>query len=647
MPKFSRGKGNFKQKYTPGEYVTKDRKDSGVPEQPRMDGNSTFLSKIAFKDLGYARPITVQANPTAEATKSAVPYAIINSTNAVWEADYPGANNTAGNTIPLLANSNKSKLLNNFDIAKVDLVVKYLYSAIRETDINQALNVQLGKSMSEALSKAYSETYIQMPLFNDLITSSMKNCDPLNRTQALIWYQTMLQNISSVPAKYNLLLSMEQHLKDMSYNRDVSPLDDIFGLLRKNAFRAQITAFSNIITGEYFDLTWFQQVNTLTMVPSRKSDDMRNPLLIIDASHDIPSLKITTDEPNEADRIVVLDSNNYKVKKPVWMQNPADPNDPKTISFQEAIATVIKLLSPYNVLSWAREVTNGLTDTNPTAYFNNIKFLMEDIRSVMNKFPSDVADIRTVLDIANRAGLNRWKRGVAFEVTRDMNYQPVFNKLCNDVFINYLASPNSIMYDDTTMRWKFYTLWDEFLGIPKYDRVSGGSFLSFSTRQFESSVTPSTDTKFLVPKLFDIPSTGYSSISALNRQGIKANIGFTIYSKTQINNSAIYNRLNPLSSPDYDQRIPFADLSSGYAQIPDVGSALTMFMNKLFGLGNIKISSTKTNEHLNAEIICATDIQLDDVSNQLIAFAQAYAPFKVYNPVKERTVGFRQVPSLI
>jgi len=631
----------FKDKaYIPGEYDIRDRQDSGIPTKDKVDNTSNLLAKATFKDLAYAKPITVEANPTAEATRSSDPYAIINSTNQVWEANYPGSNNMAGNTLPLLLNSGSSKLLNEFDCGKVDLIIKYLYAAIKPTDINQALNVQLGKSMSEALSKAYSETYIQMPFFQDTITSSMINCDAGNRTQAFIWYQTMLQNIAAVPAKYNLLVSLEQHLKNSCYNRNVAPLDDLFGLLRKNSFRSKINAFSNIITGEYFDMSWFKQTNTLTMVPSRKSNDMRHPLLVIDATHDIPDLTITTVGGTTGD---VIDSTNYNITIPA---GSGTPYDGQTLTFREAIAGLIRLLSPYNVLAWSRQYTQGTVSTNPTQYFNSIVYMTEAIRQTLARFPSDVADIRTVLDVANRAGLNRWVRGVYFDITREMNYQPVFNKLCNDVFVNYLASPNTIYYDNVTLRWKFYSLWNEFLGIPKYDKINGGSFLSFSTRKFQSTVVPSTDTKYLIPKLFDIPSAGSAKITFVNRLGIVADLTYTVYNATQLANSTIYNRINTLGFTDYDQRIPTADISSGYSQVPEVGSCLYRLMTNLFNLGNIKISASDTNEMVDSEIVSAVDVELDDVSNAIIAFAQAYAPFKVYTPTVERTIGFRENPNM-
>lgn len=619
--------------YIPGEYDVRDRQDAGIPMKEDSTINTT-LNGMAFKDLSFAKPITVIANPTAEATKAAVPYAIINNTNRVVDAKYPGSSNFAGNTMPLLTNSANSKLLNTFDVAKLALEVNYLYAAIKENDINQALNVQYGKSMTEALSKAYSETYINLPLWaaSTTIESSMKNCDVNNRTQVFFWYQTMLQNIATIPAKYNLLVSLEQHLKDCCYNRDVAPLDDLFGLLRKNSFRAKINAFSNHITGEYFDIGWFKQINTLTMVPSRKTNSMQDPLLIIDAVHKVPSLIIKYSD------VEVLNSDQFKVNLPTSAGELSGLQD-----FDVAIAYCISCLSPYNVLTWARQYTQGLSTVTPLAYFNNISNTIDAIRNSLAGFPSAVADIRTVLDVANRANLNRWVRGIYFDVTKEMNYQPVFNKLVNDIFVNYLASPDKITYDLTTLRWKYFVLWDKYLGIPAYDRRNGGSFLTFSTRNFDDIITPSTDTQYLIPKLFKVSAA--DTCFASNRLGISIDMTYKVFTNTEVNEDQIFTRLNPLGYTDFDLRVPTVNITSGYTDISTIGSSIFQFINNLFGIGQIEVEDNVFNKTLSSDLICAVDIELDDVSNNMIAFAQAYAPFKVYAPIKERTIGFSDNPA--
>jgi hypothetical protein len=366
---------------------------------------------------------------------------------------------------------------------------------------------------------------------------------------------------------------------------------------------------------------------------------MRDPLLIIDGYYDVPDLLMINPDTG----VTAIDSNNYGIQLPEGA--PYYQSD--KVRFEVGIHALITMLSPYNILKWSRQLTEGLTSITPTQYFNRIVELTDLLRSALIRFPSDVADIRTALDTANRVGLNRWVRGVYFDVTKEMNYEPVFNKLCNDVFINYLASPNKIYYDNHTLRYKFYSLWNEYLGIPKFDQVNGGAFLSFSTRQFDDKITPSTNIQYLIPKLFDIPSAGYSDIEAVNRLGITATIGYQVYNANDIAASTIYNRLNGLKLADYTQRIPYANIAKGYSNIPEVGSAMYLLLTRLFNLGNIQVSDTVVNETLNNEIVSAIDIEMDDISNAMITFAQAYAPFKVYTQNSERTMGFKNIPTII
>lgn len=591
------------------------RRDCGSPSQEEVSESSTYLQKETFRGLGFGRPITTYANPQAEASKGADPYAIVNNTNPVVDAKYGGSNNFAGNTLPQLLNNTNSKMLNNFDSAELSMIIKYLYMAIDPTDKNQAVNVQFGKAIDEALSRAYAETYITLPFFTATIESSMINVDQAKRTAALTWYQTMLQNIAAIPSKYNMLISLEQHLKDMCYNRNVPALDDLFGQLRKNSFRAKVKACSNILQSEYFDVDWYKQINTLTMVPSRKSNSMSDPLLVINAIHDVPTIKITElgmEQPT-------IDSENYKIKgKPI----------------ENEIASVIALMSPLSVIKWARQYSEGTTSVNPTGYFNAIEKKLTEIKQCLDRFPSDVGIIRVALSVANRAGLNNWVQGVYIDTTKEGNYQPKYNKLCNDVFVCNLATSNSMTLDDTTYRWKFSTLWDKYTGLAKFDQVSGGSFLVFSTREIPTATDYTTST-YLLPKLFDVVD---SSVSMVNRLGVSVPITYKTMNKQELADNKIMCRLNPLSA-NIDIRLPLVTLT-GITNLTDIASSVYQFINNVFGIGCVQLSESEFDYACNSDKICFVDVELDDVSNSVISYAQAYAPFKVYAPVKSRLIGF-------
>lgn len=81
----------------------------------------------------------------------------------------------------------------------------------------------------------------------------MPNMDKGNRGIALVFYQTVLQNIACILAKYNQLRSLETHLIDMGFRREAPLIHKLFGLFKKKAFIAILDSLSNYIVGEYFD----------------------------------------------------------------------------------------------------------------------------------------------------------------------------------------------------------------------------------------------------------------------------------------------------------------------------------------------------------------------------------------------------------
>lgn len=69
----------------------------------------------------------------------------------------------------------------------------------------------------------------------------------------LVWYQTVLQNLAAIPAKFNSLMSIRQTLIDMGYNNEAPFTTEIFNLMSKATFKGAINAISNFVTGEFFD----------------------------------------------------------------------------------------------------------------------------------------------------------------------------------------------------------------------------------------------------------------------------------------------------------------------------------------------------------------------------------------------------------
>lgn len=101
---------------------------------------------------------------------------------------------------------------------------------------------ELNESQKILKAKAESKAVKQMP-----------NMDSTNRGLALVFYQSILQNIAGVLAKYNQLRSLETHLVDMGFRREAPLTHKLFGLLKKKSFIAILNSLSNYLVGEYFD----------------------------------------------------------------------------------------------------------------------------------------------------------------------------------------------------------------------------------------------------------------------------------------------------------------------------------------------------------------------------------------------------------
>lgn len=334
-------------------FINDPQKDSGTPDpkEKDVDKESGYFQTRAFKDLRFG-PITVAANPNVEGTTAAQPYAIIASSNRVADASYPGTRCLAGNTIQQLLNSTNSKLQNCFDIGNMKLRLHYLYLAINSSDKNQALNKQMGAAIDEALSFGYSEMLTQLPFYTDTVTSSMPQMDGNNKGAALVWYESMLLNTASIPAKYLETRSLEKEVTDMGFNKEAPIIHDLYGLLKKAAFISVINGISKYTQGEYFDNYWFKQMNVLCNVPSRKSKSMTDPLLTIRGVHALPEVSLTSSGAQSP----YFDSSTYT----------ATVGD-VTYTAEELVAAILDDLDVHSIVKWARDRYYGNTAVTPQA----------------------------------------------------------------------------------------------------------------------------------------------------------------------------------------------------------------------------------------------------------------------------------------
>lgn len=617
-------------------YSYQPKQDAELPkkEEPNMEAN--LLQQVTFKSLSLAEPVTVYADPDSQGTKSAVPYAIINKTNPVVNGNYGDKSTLAGNSFPQILNNTTTRLLNLFDCITLPIDLNYLYMNIDGQSHNTAVNIEIEKSIAEALSTTYGQMYTQLPFFTRQITSPgtqgvNSNVMPSNGSNYnifLTWYQTNLQNIALIPGRYNLLMAMKDTLKNMSYNRESNILNDLYGLLAKNSFRAKISSVSDVIKGEYFDMKWREQINTLTMVPCRKTSSMSDPLMTLNPIMKVPSILVK----DATGTTTLIDDYTFAL-------NIGTSQNPNYLTLDQAVRQVITWMDPVNVLAWARQYNNNTSVITPTQYFNNLDLYLDYIKIMANRFEVAGEDIRVVLSVATKAGLCNWVQGIKWDVESKMSYEPVYNKIVEDVFKSYFASSGALKFDTTTYRWKYYSMWNKYLGIPKFDQKTGGAFLTISTRGIDTSTdTNFTTSKYLLPVLFDVSSAKVATM--YTRLGTAVNITYTEKNAATITQDKVLNRLNPINFQDLVVRIPTIDLTA-FSDIPQIASPAYQMLANLFGLGMLEIAQDTYDTCCNSDNICYVDIELDDISNEVIVFAQTRAPFKVYNN-KTNLIGFNK-----
>lgn len=162
-----------------------------------------------------------------------------------------------------------------------------------------------------------------------------------------------------------------------------------------------------------------------------------------------------------------------------------------------------------------------------------------------------------------------------------------------------------------------------------YDKVTGGSFLTFSVRE---AVLPAgasaNDARYLTPRLFDVVD---KSVELVARSGIRVPIEYEVIDSATIKANSILARLIPFNSMNVDMRMPKGDITNVTTN-KGAASALYDAIETTFGFGKViydEAGTSKTDISLNRDYICFLDVQMGDVANAMITYARTYSPFRV------------------
>lgn len=661
MPRYY--KKNFKSRDNRKGLIIEDISfKGGVPNKEKVENDSLLFNHKAFRDLQNVGNIEVKADPNSEAAKGSYPYFIINSGNKVIDANYAGYDNIFGNVLTRLQNSDKSKLLNIYDIVTVNFRLNYLYLCYKTSETtnhnNVAVNREMLKGFYEAISKAYSTMTTALPYYtNSIVAVDAPELTGLSDTEkelygkmmGILHYQTVQQNAVSPLSKYIETMSLEQTVLDMSYRREAPLITALYGLLKKKAFIANLNSIGTSILGEYFDDNWYKQMNMLAFVPSRKSNAMTEPLMTATCTTLIPRVKFQVPVEDD-DPITYYDSNDLKTTgifiNPDTFEFEGTTENPITLSFEQLIYRLNRMLDVSTILRWARSLNTDPESvgslTTPSAYYQQgiIKFI-ERINVILTKFTTSMTDVRTFIDKLAESGMVYWHKGMSIKVDKVEDYKPVYNVALHNMISAYVGGSAEMTYDINTQRWECSSLWNKYTGIAEFDKKSGGAFLTFGLRKLNLGSLTSDDTAMCIPIIFASELQENSSKCLItSRLGLTHTL--TSDSSANVLQNPHLARLDPLNV-GFKVKVPQVDISSltfTDNEKYNCCSALLALFGTIFGYGKVKYTSTTYQVTCDPDFICFLDIQLEDVSNEMIQFCRNYSPFRVSTSNGRRTMGF-------
>lgn len=622
-----KNKKNFKTQ--PDEQlVDQPPKNSGLPTR-EYEINPSFQKK-AFKDLSFGS-FTMKVDPNQEVTYQSDPYAILNRVNPVVDAAYPGNDNTSGSIVPQLANGSTSTFAKAPDSLQMIIKINYLFCYLTNKSnadkqvVSEKTFGRVNQKMlipyREILNTISAEAYYDLPFFKWFAEGGFTDDSLLD---VLLNYQSIIQAVTTVPLRYRVIRSLEKHLKDMCYMNGAMNLNNMFGRLKKAAFINQVKAVSESVMYHYLDQYWFKQIAMLVAIPCRKANDMVNPLIDIIPEYDInESLKVYSDSTKTT---TLIDFSSYH-------------------NLMSAISDVLNKLSPQYMLNMARSASTN--ETAIVAWSNSISDACGTIITEMNKLTADFADLIVAFKRMAKVGITEWKIGQFVSIDKlEENYEPKFNKLIYDIMRSAFTGSRDITYDTITNKWDHLDLWDKYLGIASYDYKSGGSILSFSTKDVVRTGSPDS---VAYPALFygtavsgehgaTINNALQATVLTRNQEMYYINV-----TKTQITSGAIgrsFGRLSPISSQDNVYfKVPQIDISA-ISATPKYQGWLQNLMIELFGYEDAIVATSTHNYMASQDAFCFVDVEVDDQTNAVETFVRQHSPFRVIKTTLDTQLGF-------
>lgn len=602
-------RGKSREKNTPEtKAVNRAPVNSGTPTPPsstRSQTSETFV-KRSFSDLSFYKSIQVKADPNTEISETADPYAVLNYTNVVIDANYAGKPNAAGNIVLQLARGSNSTFQDISDYIRLKIKLNYNYQKLTATSkAPQAINDQTNNIWLDVQSKLQAEAFYNIPFFSWEVTGTTFYSDTL--LDIVNYYQVFLQTAIMIPLTYRKVLSMEKHLKDMTFYKGSAIVERFYGMIKKSSFKALVDTISKGVSSNFIDTKWFEEVSLFVTTPSRKSNSMNEALMDIWATY----------EHND-DLTVSINTGSSSTEL---------FNTGSLASFFTNAEYVFDNLSLETILSKSRLATSS---TNPNDWFNPIVTALTVMSGFVNEFNTKFNDMNVAFKSMVRLDLTEWKPGQYVETSNiDNTYAPKYNVMIEDIYRSIFSGSASISYNNTINKWIIYDLWDEFTGIPRYTKDTGGAFLTFAAKDIDSTGAPA---NILYPVLFS-----FNTSKIVTRVGTTIPMTRTLHTFT--------------NSPEISRLIPLGNLDAIVGAFPtiDIGSLASAKSKSWVSNMQLKLMgwyyNTQGSTNFIAALpsrICLVDIEQDDVTNAMIDFIRQTSPFRTIKPTNMVQIGFKR-----
>lgn len=634
-------KKNIKDKKSINEFTNNVDVNQNVRTKDWQEKNSSEYMSVRISDLRNVQPLTTYIQPGILASRSATIYPLIDKFNPMIAYNFGATRNVTGNIIPKIITDPNSRFNAVFDSLSLKLNFRYMFLAVNsDSQVNLMGNELLQTTCLDALAKGSALQFTELGFFNYVHTTegaktapqlpgSSEGSRPMDaRVTALVWYQCFVLNIFNLFQKVFQCFSLEDILINKGFQRESAFTTQLFGLLKKKSFITSMQSITDKLKDFYIDMETIKDNGTIANMASAKSMGMIDPLMTAVTTYDMPTIQIASSASNPDD--IVLDSSTYKVN--VYIYDDAwNEKTSKTLTFMDVIQQLVSAFDQRTILSFVRKVYNnpGSITTPITKYFNQIVWLMDALAQLVAKFQGDTADIATALYVTR--SLNKWTRGNTVAIGAAQKLDRVdYNITFSALITSYLASPDTISFNEVTQSWSFYSFWNQYTSIPNYDLYVGGSYLTMSTRTVNYGNLLNGEITRLIPKLFEVVE---DSVQVTNRLGEDFTLNYTNINGSTGFASPIFSRLyafNSLSNA-VSVRIPTIDLTK--ASTPLTASYANMLLQSLFGIGKIKTgnaSSATESDTLSADLLTIVDAQILDVTEGLLKFYKSRSPFRTW-----------------